>query len=267
MSENVLVLEGAAGVVGFGVCDAWLREGAIVYAVDRDDDALRGLAEKLRDAGTIGTLVPITGDFSTEGNQLAKAAVESALGDGKVKHVISAIGCSRVATTGVTAPDALATMKETYEQVMYPNLLATTLFLDVVRNVAGGPFTTAGGPFTHHCPNPELFNVSMHGASLNHFGTILNGTTKNDPCRCNNLCCHYAIGFPGEAKSSFGDLLDKDFGPVSDSRAWGKAFVRVAKGPEKMGFIRMHDPAEVEVFVASKEWEWFADTGKFGPAP
>eukprot|EP00957_Ditylum_brightwellii_P068842 5225591-Ditylum_brightwellii.AAC.1 len=84
---------------------------------------------------------------------------------------------------------------------------------------------------------------------------MLKFNTNNSLCCGNTLCCHYAIGYPDEIKeSSFGPLLDKDFGPVSDCRAWGKAFVRVAKGTERLGFICMHDPPEVKVLVKSKGW-------------
>lgn len=270
---NVLVL-GAAGVVGFGICDAWLREGATVYAVDSREDALEGLSVKLGLEQAKTNLFTILGDFSSE--EAAKATKEVVLtrldsnGNGKsLHHIITALGCSSPAPDGTDmgAPGAFQRMKETYEQVLFPNILATNLFLDEVRNVQGATFTVAGGPFTHHCPSPELYSVSMMGASLNHFGTILKHQTQEYPCRGNTLCCHFAIGFPDETVSNFGPLLDKDFGPISDCRRWGKAFVRVAKGTERLGFICMHDPEEVDVLIDSKEWIWFPDKHKFGPAP
>jgi hypothetical protein len=245
-----------------------LREGAAVYAVDNRGDALAGLAEKLGIKNA--KLHTIVGDFSSdESGQNAKAAVEAALAENTLTHVVTAIGCSSPSPpgSGMTASDALSRLKSTYEKVMFPNLVATTLFLDMVRDVDGASFTVAGGPFTHHCPNKELWNVSLQSATINHFGTILNANTKDSKCRGNTLCCHYAIGYPGETASSFGELLDKDFGPCSDSTAWGKTFVRVAKGTERLGFICMHDPEEAQVLVNSTEWVWFPDQHKYGPKP
>lgn len=265
MSVNVLVL-GAGGVVGFGVCDAWLRAGATVYAVDNRSDALTGLEKKLGVEGA--KLHTIVGDLSSDESGVAvKAAVLAALGEKILHHVVTALGCSTPAPsdTGVSASDALARVKESFEKVLYPNLVATTLFLDLVRNTEGASFTCAGGPFTHHCPNPELYPVSIVSGTINHFGTILNANTKDSKCRGNTLCCHYAIGYPGETESSFGQLLDTDFGPISDCRDWGKAFVRVANGTERLGFICMHDADETKVLVESKEWVWFPDQHKYGP--
>lgn len=256
--------------MGFGICDAWLREGATVYAVDNREDALEGLSVKLGLESAKTNLLTIIGDFSSEeAAKAAKAAVLTALNGKSLHHIITALGCSSPAPddTGLSAPGAFQRIKETYEQVLFPNILATNLFLDEVRNVQGATFTVAGGPFTHHCPSQELYSVSMMGSSLNHLGTILKHNTQDYPCRGNTLCCHYAIGYPGDTVSTFGPLLDKDFGPISDCRRWGKTFVRLAKGTERLGFICMHNPEESDVLVNSKEWVWFADEHKFGPAP
>jgi hypothetical protein len=230
---------------------------------------LEGLSVKLGLEQAKTNLVTITGDFSSqEAGSVAKAAVVSALNGKSLHHIITALGCSTPDPdgTGMSAPGAFQRMKETYEQVLFPNILATNLFLDEVRNSKGASFTVAGGPFTHHCPSPELYSVSMMGASFNHFGTILKHDTQDSPCRGNTLCCHYAIGYPDDAVSSFGPLLDKDFGPISDCRRWGKTFVRVAKGTERVGFICMHDPEEADVLVNSKEWVWFPEQHKYGPS-
>jgi hypothetical protein len=260
---NVLVL-GAAGVVGFGVCDAWIREGATVIAVDTNEAELNGLRDKL--GINTGELVTIVGDcFSEVSARQVKAAVDAL--NKPLKHIVSAVGCSQPAPSGLTEPGAVSRLKETYDSVFFPNFIATSVFLESVRSVEGATFTVAGGPFTHHCPDKELYPVSFMGATFNHFGTILSANTKDSPCRGNTLCCHYAIGFPGEIESKLGPLLDKDFGPATDCRDWGKAFVRVAKGKERTGFICMHDPDEVKVFVESKEWIWFPDQHKYGPAP
>lgn len=271
---NVLVL-GAAGVVGFGICDAWLKEeGVTVFAVDKDSSSLDAIAERLGlDDPNSSRLVTVLGDFSSDSaGDAAKVAIDAALGDRKLTHVASAMGCTTPAPAGegVSSSDALRRIKESYDRVFYPNLIATTLFLDSIRDTEGASFTVAGGPFTHHCPNPELYNTSMMGATLNHYGTILTANTKDSKCRANNLCCHYAIANPEELEkshpsSSFGPLLDKDFGPVTDCRDWGKAFVRVAKGSERSGFICMHDAGETAILVKSKEWKWFPDQNKYGP--
>lgn len=270
MTTNVLVL-GAAGVVGFGICDAWLKENdSTVYAVDQSQDALNGLAVRLIASQSIDDsemskrFISIVGDFSTEeSGKLAKAAILAKCN--QFQHVVMAMGCSSVAPAGLTAPDAIQRMNDAFQQVFMPNFIATNLFLDVVRDVPDSSFLVAGGPFTHHCPNSELYAVSMMGASFNHFGTILKFETMKSKCRANTLCCHYAIGYPQDTESHFGPLLDTSFGPVSDSRQWGKAFVRVAKGSERLGFICMHDTEETKVLVDSSEWTWFPDEKKYGP--
>lgn len=269
---KVLVL-GAAGVVGFGICDAWLKEEDVtVFAVDKDSSSLKNLTNRLGlDDSSSSRLVTIVGDFSSnETGKVAKDAIDAALNGQKITHVASAMGCTTPAPSGITSSDALTRLKDSYEQVFYPNLIATALFLDSIRDTEGASFTVAGGPFTHHCPNPELYNTSMMGATMNHFGTILTANTKDSKCRANNLCCHYAIAYPEELEkshpsSSFGPLLDNDFGPVTDCRDWGKTFVRVAKGPERAGFICMHDAEESAILVKSKEWKWFPDQNKYGP--
>lgn len=274
MTVNVLVL-GAAGVVGFGVCHAWLEmdPDAQILALDHRKDALDGLAQRLGlDAQTQKRLTCILGDVVKDDSQTIVDKVQDALQGETLHHVVSALGCSQPDLQGsVTAAHAVEKVKETYEQVLYPNLLATTLFLEQIRDVEGSSYTVAGGPFTHHCPSVELYNTSLASATLNHYGTILKFNTANSKVRGNTLCCHYAIAYPDEIQkgstSSFGDLLDKDFGPVSDCRAWGKAFVRLAKGTERLGFICMHDPPEVEVLVKSQEWKWDPVAHKFGPYP
>jgi hypothetical protein len=159
----------------------------------------------------------------------------------------------------VSSPDALQKVKASYEQVLFPKLLVTTLFLEPSRNVEGASYTVAGGPFTHHCPDKALSNTSLVSTTLNRYGTILKFNTNDSPCRGNTLCCHYAIGYPDGIVSKGGPLLDKDFGLVSDCRTWG------AKGTEQLWFICMHDPPEVEVSVQSKEWVWYPDQHKYGP--
>mmetsp|Transcript_10688 Transcript_10688/g.15733 ORF Transcript_10688/g.15733 Transcript_10688/m.15733 type:complete len:282 (-) Transcript_10688:75-920(-) len=274
MTVNVLVL-GATGVVGFGVCHAWLDmdKDSHIYAVDNRKDALGGLAERLGlNENDKQRLTCIEGDIAANPQTLVEK-VKTCLQANTLHHVVSAIGCSSPDLEGtVSSPHALEKVKEAYEKVLFPNLLATTLFLEMIRDIDGASYTVAGGPFTHHCPSPELYNTSLASATLNHYGTILKFNTAASKVRGNTLCCHYAVGYPDEivaegSKSSFGDLLDKDFGPVSDCRAWGKAFVRVAKGTERLGFICMHDPPEVEVLVESKEWVWFPDEHKYGPSP
>jgi NADP-dependent 3-hydroxy acid dehydrogenase YdfG len=42
-----LIQTGAAGVVGFGVCDVWLKEGETVFAVDNREKELSELTDKL----------------------------------------------------------------------------------------------------------------------------------------------------------------------------------------------------------------------------
>jgi len=280
---HVLVL-GAAGVVGVGVCDAWLKEGATVIAVDQNQTDLTDLRRKLLsiDDDDNGRLMTVVGDLSSvESATTLKTTILTLLGSSgqhqlQLQHIVTTIGCSVPAPTGggLTSVDAVQRIKDSYDTVFYPNLIATNVFLDLIRNVPGASFTVAGGPFTHHCPNKELYNVSLMGATFNHFGTILAAETKDTPCRGNTLCCHFSIGFPDDinnkessSSSSFGPLLDEDFGPVSDTREWGKAFVRLANGTERVGFICMHDPEEVKVLVQSKEWMWFPDQHKFGPAP
>jgi hypothetical protein len=148
-----------------------LKEGATVFAVDNREKELSELSDKLGlDADQKSRLITVVGDFSSdETGLIAKAAVEAALSGKTLNHVVTAIGCSSPAPagTGVTAADALKRTKETYETVFFPNLNATTLFLELVRDVEGASFTVAGGPFTHHCPTPELFNVSLMGATSN----------------------------------------------------------------------------------------------------
>ena len=151
--------------------------------------------------------------------------------------------------------------------MFFPNLIATTIFIEMIRNVTGSSFLVAGGPYTHHCPKPELLNISLMGATFNHFGTILKFNTANSKVRGNTLCCHYAIGIlPDQQESKFTkELLDNDFGPITDTRDWGKAFVRVACGQERIGFICMHHAKETSELVNSKEWKWFPEENKYGP--
>lgn len=206
-------------------------------------------------------LVTIVGDFSTEDSgKQAKAAILNKCDT--FLHVVSAIGCSSVAPFNLTSPDAIQIMSTTFQNVFMLNFIATNLLLDLVRDV---PNSSAGGPFTHHCPSHPLYNVSMMGASFNHFGTILKFETMNSECRANTLCCHYSIGYPGDAKSHFGPLLGDGFGPVTDCRRWGGAFVRVSKGTERLGFICMHNAEETDVLVDSSEWIWFPDKNGYGP--
>jgi hypothetical protein len=270
----ILSFIGAAGVVGFGVCHAWLNESddVHVYAVDRNEEGLNGLALRLGLTSSSSRLTCIVGDLSSdELGQKCQQAVTAALNGATYHHVVSAIGCSTPDAGGsVSASHALTKIKESYANVLFPNFLATTLFLEPIRDVQGASYTVCGGPFTHHCPDKALYNTSLCGGTLNHYGTILKFNTLDNKCRGNTLCCHYAIGYPDQelgpkGRSSFGDLLDKDFGPVSDCRAWGKTFVRVAKGTERLGFICMHDPDEAQVLVQSSEWVWYPDQHKFGP--
>jgi hypothetical protein len=272
-TTNILVL--GAGVVGFGVVDAWLKadENTFIMVVDQEKDVLRALPSRLGlDDSSSSTaakrLRTILGSVSTECKSVKDAVLEY-LGGRPLHHVVSALGCA-TPDIALSDPDAVQKIKETYDKVFFPNLTAAHAFLPMLTSVSatGGrqtSYTVAGGPFTHHCPDPKLLATSLIGATHNHFGTILKHLTHGTPCRGNTLCCHYAIGYPDDTKSNYGPLLDKDFGPVTDTREWGKTFVRVAKGPERVGFICMHDAEEATVLVDSKEWVWFPDEHKYGP--
>lgn len=268
-TTNILVL--GAGVVGFGVADAWLKadDNTFVIVVDQEKDVLSALPSRLGldDNSTAAKrLRTIVGKVSSSECKTVKDSVLEALAGHALHHVVSALGCA-TPDIALTDPDAVQKTKETYDKVFFPNLTAAHAFLPMLTTTSGATsYTVAGGPFTHHCPDPKLLATSLMGATLNHFGTILKHLTAGTSCRGNTLCCHYAIGYPDDfAKSNYGPLLDQDFGPVTDTRAWGKTFVRVAKGPERVGFICMHDAEEAAVLVASKEWVWFPEEHKFGP--
>ena len=167
-TTNVLVL--GAGVVGLGVCDAWLKAGTtFVIVVDESKGQLDGLADKLEDGSNLHKMV---GNVSDD-PQGVKQAVLEALAGHPLHHVVTALGCSTPNVSLLDDKDAVAKTKETYDTVFFPNLTAAHTFLPLVKSVQGSTFTVAGGPFTHHCPDPQLLTVSLMGATLNHFGNRL----------------------------------------------------------------------------------------------
>jgi hypothetical protein len=115
-------------------------------------------------------------------------------------------------------PKVIQEIDHTFQQVFVPNFMATNLFFGHDSKCTKSSFIIVGGPFMHHYPNPELYAISIMGASFNHFGTILKFETINSKCHANIHCSHYAIGFPEDTKSHFGPLLDTSFGPISDSQ-------------------------------------------------
>ena len=106
---------GAAGVVGFGICDAWLNHESTtsdddnsnvvtVYAVDKNEIELNKLSDKLGLSNgdthdkTKNRLVTIVGDVSSEdlGLQL-KSSIESKLVEAQhtLKHIVTCVGCPK----------------------------------------------------------------------------------------------------------------------------------------------------------------------------
>jgi hypothetical protein len=46
--------------------------------------------------------------------------------------------------SGLTEPDAVSRLLETYDTVFFPNFIATDAFLESARNVEDATFTVAG---------------------------------------------------------------------------------------------------------------------------
>jgi NAD(P)-dependent dehydrogenase (short-subunit alcohol dehydrogenase family) len=89
--KTVVVL-GATGVVGSGICRAFLDQGAFVVAVSRSagrfDDLSKTLALKASDG-----FATAVGDFKDEASSgLAMAAIDRALAGRAIDHVISSQG-------------------------------------------------------------------------------------------------------------------------------------------------------------------------------
>jgi hypothetical protein len=70
--------------------------------------------------------------------------------------------------------------------------------------------------------------------------------------------------FPGKPRAP--ECWTRILDPARTAWNVAKPLSALPRGKERLGFICMHDAEEVEVLVESKEWIWFPEERKCGPA-
>lgn len=109
---RVVLVTGAGAGIGSGVAELLVTRGATVVGADRDDGALRRVAETLAPAS--GTFQPMPADV-TDADALADVAASISTGHGGLDALVCAAGVQRYGTVDETAP-------ATYDEVMNVNV-------------------------------------------------------------------------------------------------------------------------------------------------
>lgn len=124
---QTVVLAGAARGIGRAAAEIFAREGASVWALDRDEAALAAFAAKARDLGV--AIRTRQADAMDEAS--VRAAVAAVIAqDGKVDTLVNAVGGSTVAGASNAPLDAMS-LAEFESQVRF-NLNGTFLFTQAV---------------------------------------------------------------------------------------------------------------------------------------
>ncbi|MDP3506122.1 MAG: SDR family oxidoreductase [Myxococcales bacterium] len=240
--KTVVVL-GATGVVGSGICRAFLDQGAFVVAVSRSAGRFDELSKTLALKASDGFATAV-GDFKDEASSgLAMAAIDRALAGRAIDHVISSQGFVKFGppptqSTAAQLNDALA-------DGLTINFNAAKALLPGIKQRAAS-FTMVSGGLAHiPPPDPAMWMGTIKNAAVNAFTLGLAAETARDVVRVNTLCIHFGIAPIGGKQNQFGLPAERD------SLGLAPAFLAIARGRQKGQVLCLNSWADVDALAKS----------------
>lgn len=163
--KKSVVVTGAAAGMGKAITKSFVQEGAVVVAVDRDEQALHTLVEEieqLRQVGATGYVIPYQGDISTqEANEgmIARAVRET----GQIDVLVNNAGVA-----GKSEPITELT-NESWERIMQVDLygpmyaIRAAVTAMLTQETGGSIVTIASVAGIKGCRSSVAYTVAKHG--------------------------------------------------------------------------------------------------------
>jgi len=200
MLDKTIVLLGAAGGVGEGVTDEFLRAGARVLAVSRSGAKLDQLAVRL---GRPSGLVRIVGSVGSE-DEASALALSARRSSPRIDGVVSSIGSWWEGPPLVSTP--LADWNAVLAERLSSHFLAAKHFIPLLASAAPGGFYLSIGGSTAEVPVPNSGPVCVASAAQVMLTKVLRAESKNASVRIQELMIWTTI-----ATRSHADKVDPDW--------------------------------------------------------
>lgn len=236
---ETVAVAGATGVIGSGVVRRYLEAGATVIGVSRSAEKLERLSRTLRPEDP-GRFLPVTGDFDSEESAAAsRAAVQKALGERPLDHVVSSVGFVSVGVSATRTP--LSAIRRALDDGFFTTFLVARSLLPLVRNRAGASYTMVSGGLAHVVPSvPGLWMGTVKNAAVNAFTLGLAAETSGDAVRVNTLCIHFGVAPVGGGRNQLGIEAERD------TLALAPAFLALARGEQRGQVVCLTSWADVD---------------------
>lgn len=240
---KAVVVLGATGVVGSGICRAFLDEGAFVVGVSRSASRLDELKKTLQLKPT-ETFVAAVGDFKDESSTgRALAAIDAALAGRAIDHVISSQGFVKFGPPPTQS--TAAQLQDALDDGLTINFNAAKALLPGIKQRAA-TFTMVSGGLAHMPPpDPAMWMGTIKNAAVNAFTLGLAAETARDVVRVNTLCIHFGIAPVGGKQNQFGLPAERD------TLALAPAFLAIARGKQKGQVLCLSSWADVDALAKS----------------
>jgi NAD(P)-dependent dehydrogenase (short-subunit alcohol dehydrogenase family) len=238
-----VVVVGATGVVGSGICKAFLEQGAFVVGVSRSAAKLDELKKTLGVTGQ-DTFAAAVGDFKDEATSaLAVAAIDRALAGRAIDHVVSSQGFVKF------GPPATQTtthqLQEALDDGLFVNFHAARALLPGIKQRPGS-FTMVSGGLAHMPPpDPAMWMGTVKNAAVNALTFALAAETARDHVRVNTICIHFGVAPMGGRQNQFGLATERD------TLGLAPAFLAVARGKQKGQVLCLSSWADVDALARS----------------
>jgi len=242
LKDKVVVILGVTGIVGSGAAHAFLSQGAVVVGVSRDQKKLDETKKSFGDLGK--AFLSVVGQFDNEAHALKAATeVKKVLNNKPYDHVVSVMGFVRIAPGG-PSQTKLADLTGSFEDCLYPHIIATSAFLGDLKKRPGASYTVVSGGFAHFCPDPTYWLASVKNAALNALNLGLAAETKDDAVRVNTMCIHFGVAAHGGDKNQLGM-------PADDTYRLGPAFTALAKSSQRGKVLCVNTIEDAEKLASS----------------
>ncbi|MBE2251859.1 MAG: SDR family oxidoreductase [Myxococcus sp.] len=240
--KTVVVL-GATGVVGSGLCRAYLDAGAFVVAVSRSAERLNELKKTLSVRPTDAFAVAV-GDFKdSTSTGRAQVAIDAALAGRAIDHVISSQGFVKFGPPPTQS--TAAQLQEALDDGLTINFHAAKALLPGIKQ-RPATFTMVSGGLAHQPPpDPAMWMGTLKNAAVNAFTLGLAAETARDVVRVNTVCIHFGVAPIGGKQNQFGLPAERD------SLALAPAFLAIARGKQKGQVLCLNGWADVDALAKS----------------
>jgi|JI10StandDraft_1071094.scaffolds.fasta_scaffold55022_4 NAD(P)-dependent dehydrogenase (short-subunit alcohol dehydrogenase family) len=240
---KTVVVVGATGVVGSGICRAFLDQGAFVVGVSRSAEKLEELKKTIsvKPGETFATAVGDFKDDTTSGRALA--AIDVALAGRPIDHVISSQGFVKFGPPPTQSTSAQ--LHDALDDGLTVNFQAAKALLPGIKQRPAS-FTMVSGGLAHMPPpDPAMWMGTLKNAAVNAFTYGLAAETARDHVRVNTVCIHFGVAPIGGKQNQFGLAADRD------TQGLAPAFLAIARGKQKGQVICLNGWSDVDALAKS----------------